>query len=564
MVTTTQTAYLLLLSGDVQKARCMVRSRYPGSPQVLLSKRRLRETGWKGQVQTLRKLRGEALVIYADSLAGLKEPQLLLCSALLHGCRETVFADDSGAAKVYTRLALLLRLPVLVFSGFCDLLVLMTSWMLLRIFGLITQPQRQVTADACLDVAYLFPYPFDRAAPGGAMSHVTGFLSGLAANAASCEIFSGGWIPFDRFRLHEVRNRRRLYLLSESQALSYNIRFALSVKRQLAVRRPAILYQRHGRFVVAGTILSRFLSIPLVLEYNGSEVWISKHWDPVRFRGILQLCEEVCLKTAFLIVVVSDALRDELIQRGVPSERILVNPNAVDPTVFQPGRGGREMRTDLGFASSDIVVGFVGSFSYWHGIAILQRAITALMKGPKTRSGPTQLRFLLVGDGLLQAETRQALREYEQTGAVVFTGILPHHRIPSALDVCDILVSPHVPMPDGSPFFGSPTKIFEYMAMGKAIVASNLDQLSQLLDHGFTALLVPPGNEVELAAAIEVLANDPELRGRLGQNARARALDRHTWRINSAGVLACVNWAKPIHIEHMPLLTAARRNHDDD
>ena len=69
---------------------------------------------------------------------------------------------------------------------------------------------------------------------------------------------------------------------------------------------------------------------------------------------------------------------------------------------------------------------------------------------------------------------------------------------------------------------------------------------------------------MDLAAAIEVLANDPELRGRLGRNARAQVLDRHTWRVNSAGVLACVNWAKPIHTERMPLLTAARRNHGHD
>jgi len=106
-------------------------------------------------------------------------------------------------------------------------------------------------------------------------------------------------------------------------------------------------------------------------------------------------------------------------------------------------------------------------------------------------------------------------------------------------------------MSDGSRFFGSPTKLFEYMAMGKAIVASNLDQLSQVLDHGTTAWLVPAGNAVELAAAIEMLANDPQLRHRLGQNAQASILRRHTWRVNAARVLAQFKGSRQANLTHV-------------
>ena len=94
-------------------------------------------------------------------------------------------------------------------------------------------------------------------------------------------------------------------------------------------------------------------------------------------------------------------------------------------------------------------------------------------------------------------------------------------------------------MPDNHPFFGSPTKLFEYMAMGKAIAASALDQIAEVLEHGRTALLVAPGDSVELAAAIRRLAGDPPLRAELGRNARAAALARHTWRQNAARVLHC-------------------------
>jgi glycosyltransferase involved in cell wall biosynthesis len=428
-------------------------------------------------------------------------------------------------------------------------MVLIGTWVLVRIFCSVTKPQFHLATNTHLDVAYLYPFPFDRAIPGGALSHVTGFVSGLAENGAACEIFSGRAMRCDHFRVHEIPNRRRLYVFHESQALSYNLRFALSAKKQLAGRWPRVFYQRHGRFVVAGALLSWLTSVPLVLEYNGSEFWVSKHWDPARFPGLLRLCEQACLKTAFLIVVVSEALRDELLQQGVPQERILVNPNGVDPSVFQPGCGGREVRTEFGFTSDKVVVCFVGSFGYWHGIAVLQHAIGMLLKRSKDCSVSTNLRFLLVGDGVLQAETREALREYEQEGLVVFTGLLPHEVIPGLLDASDILVSPHVPMPDGRPFFGSPTKLFEYMAMGKAIIASNLDQLAQVLTHGTTAWLVRPGSDVELAAAIEMLAEDSELRTSLGQNARANILDRYTWCVNAEHVLARISAPRDLSLE---------------
>jgi glycosyltransferase involved in cell wall biosynthesis len=93
-------------------------------------------------------------------------------------------------------------------------------------------------------------------------------------------------------------------------------------------------------------------------------------------------------------------------------------------------------------------------------------------------------------------------------------------------------------MPDGQPFFGSPTKIFEYMAMAKGIVASNLGQLSQVLKHEKSALLVEPGSVNELASAIALLARNPALRNQLGYNARESALAEHTWRKNAERVLA--------------------------
>jgi glycosyltransferase involved in cell wall biosynthesis len=133
---------------------------------------------------------------------------------------------------------------------------------------------------------------------------------------------------------------------------------------------------------------------------------------------------------------------------------------------------------------------------------------------------------------------RAALAAYERTREVIFTGPLPPEKVAEYLDASDILVSPHIPMPDGSRFFGSPTKLFEYMAMGKAIVASRLDQLAEVLEHERTALLVTPGNPEELEQAILRLALDSAERETLGSAARQAAVEHHDWSRNVAYALS--------------------------
>src|SRR6185436_14729912 len=145
-----------------------------------------------------------------------------------------------------------------------------------------------------------------------------------------------------------------------------------------------------------------------------------------------------------------------------------------------------------------------------------------------------RVRFLLVGSGSLHAEVEKLL---EGDGRVIFTGAVAHDRVPKLLDACDILVAPHIPLADGSEFFGSPTKIFEYMAMGKGIVASRLGQIGELLVDEETALLVEPGNVEELRVAILRLVESQDLRRRLGTNARNVAEREHTWMHNARRVL---------------------------
>jgi glycosyltransferase involved in cell wall biosynthesis len=121
---------------------------------------------------------------------------------------------------------------------------------------------------------------------------------------------------------------------------------------------------------------------------------------------------------------------------------------------------------------------------------------------------------------------------------VAFTGAVGFDEIPELLAACDLCVSPHVPNPDGSPFFGSPTKLFEYMAAGRAVVASELGQIGDVLEHGRNGWLVPPGDPAALARAVVHLAYEPRLRSTLGRAARSDVLHRHSWNAHVGRILA--------------------------
>lgn len=540
------TIHLLCWSGPPEVAERETLLRYPDCPVVVLSQREFREKGPRGQLRTLRKLHGQALVFFFASRKDIRMPQVLAWSGLVHRCRETVLATASNEWETYRPNDWLKMFPRALLSGICDIVILCYTWILLRVLPRRPIPM-ETSVHASLDLAYLYPFPLDGAEVGGAMSHVHGFLGGLARIGGSCQIYAGRQLNSEHFPTEVIPSNNRFSLFPELLTLAYNFSFARRVRVHLEKFRPRALYQRHRRFTIAGALLSRWLRVPLILEFNGSEVWTAQFWDPTRFRRWLSLCEEFSLGSASLIVVVSEVLRDELVGRGIHPARVLVNPNGVDVDRFRPSCGGEHLRIELGIASDEIVAAFVGTFSYWHGVGVLQETILRVLNAAEQDPIFRRLKFLLIGEGPLFVDFKTAILKHPRAqNAVILCGTVAHGRVPSYLDAADILLSPHVPMPDGRPFFGSPTKLFEYMAMSKAIVASRLEQLEVVLEDQETALLVTPGNPDELLASLRELAADVQLRARLGTRAREVAASKHTWARNAATVLERLRPLTPV------------------
>jgi glycosyltransferase involved in cell wall biosynthesis len=364
---------------------------------------------------------------------------------------------------------------------------------------------------------------------GGSVGHVAGVLNTLDRFVAPPVFVTTDRVPTVRpgIETHVVVPGADFCGYEELPAVHFSATLTRGALAALAGREVSFVYQRYALYNTSGPDLSIRLRAPLVLEYNGSEVWIARNWGrPLVYERLARRIESAVLKAAHLVVVVSRTIRDEVRERGVPDARILVNPNGVDADRYSPAVGGEAVRARLGLEGKR-VLGFIGTFGRWHGAEVLADAFAALLaRRPELRPS---LRLLMVGDGLTRPEVERRLRAHGVADLAVLTGAVPQADGPAHLAACDVLVSPHVQNADGSPFLGSPTKLFEYMAMGRGIVASRLGQIGEVLRHEETALLVEPGDVRAAAAACERLLDDAPLARRLGEAARASVLARHTW-----------------------------------
>jgi glycosyltransferase involved in cell wall biosynthesis len=286
-------------------------------------------------------------------------------------------------------------------------------------------------------------------------------------------------------------------------------------------------------------LLADHLKVPFVLEYNGSEVWINRNWgQALKDEDTALRLELINLKSADLIVVVSQVLAEELEERGVDSKRILVNPNGVDTSFYHPGISEKPVRDQLKLHDK-FVIGFIGTFGPWHGAEILAEAAVLFFRHHPALRG--KIKFLFIGDGLGLPGVQDIIKQNEITDDCIFTGLVPQEEGPSYMASCDILASPHIDNKDGTRFFGSPTKLFEYMAMGRPIVASNLEQIGSILTHNETAWMVPPGNPAALAEGIAILHQNEALRKKLSLGARDAAVEKHTWLQHTRKILDALN-----------------------
>jgi len=528
---------LLALSGDLARWRDKLSELYPNCSIELISRAEFETGSHIKRLKSLRALRPDVLAIATERLPWQRGQNLFMVFGALAGAREVLMLDAHGEMIRKSRSNVLLGAPARLsretLTGASDIAQSRRGLQRLEDETLrFADTRRKITPRSRVRVVYLRSTPGPGTQAGGAASHIKGVVEGLEALGVEVQIVSNDLIAGldhseDRFTVVPPQPRGGTRALFD---IHNNLVFTRGAVPLIERADPDFIYQRYARFSWAGVVAANRTKRPLFLEYNGSEVWVGRHWDRVGSLDLLERYERLNLDAAARIFVVSEVERRNLEARGVRSEKIVVNPNGVDVERFRPGVGGAETRRELGIAEDEVVAGFVGTFGPWHGVEKLAEAI-------KSMPASLRVRFLLVGSGSLHADVEKQLESEAKAGRVIFTGAVAHDRVPKLLDACDILVAPHIPLADGSEFFGSPTKIFEYMSMGKGIVASRLGQIGEVLVDEETALLVEPGNVGEVGNAIVRLIESETLRTRLGGRAREVAEREHTWRHNAQRVL---------------------------
>ena len=228
------------------------------------------------------------------------------------------------------------------------------------------------------------------------------------------------------------------------------------------------------------------------------------------------------LDAAQRIICVSEIAKKHLMETwGVPADKLAVLPNAVDVERFKPDpKLGAQTRASLQLIDHPLLV-FVGSFYQWHDITTLLKAFALVLKSH------SDARLLMVGDGTEREAMMKLSTSLGMDGAVRFTGFVTHEEVSQYVNAADIAIVPVPAMKQE--MWLSPMKLFEYMASGKAVVASAMGQVRDVIKDGENGLLVPAGEEPALADAIDRLIKDVPLRIELGKRARETALQNHSW-----------------------------------
>ncbi|PYU39246.1 MAG: hypothetical protein DMG54_27630 [Acidobacteria bacterium] len=317
---------------------------------------------------------------------------------------------------------------------------------------------------------------------------------------------------------------------SDAVRLLHNASFFRAVAA--AVRRfsPDFIYERYSLWGLAGLCAAQRSLLPFVLEVNAPLVY-----EQQRYRGGM-MCpclagriERVVWRRTDLVIAVSEEVSRHLTKAGASSARIQVLPNGVDAGWFTAGAEVLLPRKHLNLENR-FVIGFVGSFKPWHGADFLLAAFEDFH-----RLEPSS-HLLMIGDGPLKSSLQDRIRQAGLEKAVTFTGVVTHEDIPQYLATMDVAVAPY---PAIGNFYYSPLKLFEYMAAGRAVVASRIGQVAQVITDGVNGLLYEPGHRAGLVNRLRELRESSALRLELGKNARRASRD-FTWERNAERVVAWI------------------------
>ncbi|MGC8642084.1 MAG: glycosyltransferase family 4 protein [Isosphaeraceae bacterium] len=352
----------------------------------------------------------------------------------------------------------------------------------------------------------------------GCSIHVQEVIRAMIAQGAEVHLFT----PRGEGNVPAGLEPVRLHLLPIADQKDAALREQASFRANSALRQALamngqfdIIYERYALWSHAGMDFAQAARIPGILEVNAPLI------DEQRLHRVLidhanaEWVAHRAFGNATALIAVSREVAAYLRQYPQTESRVWVIPNGVNPERFAGAHASSER------SEGTFTVGFVGTLKPWHGVSTLIEAFQRL------HGQDAATRLLIVGDGPERSKLEADVKRRGLSKAVHFQGAVDPAEVPGSLRSMDVATAPYPRLPG---FYFSPLKVFEYMAAGKAVVASRIGQLTDLVEHEKTGLLCNPGDARDLAEALTRLRQEPTLRDRLGQEARTRICRDHTWK----------------------------------
>lgn len=313
--------------------------------------------------------------------------------------------------------------------------------------------------------------------------------------------------------------------LKDRNLLAYDRYAATALDEVVQEFQPDLIYERGYFLMTSGIAIAKAHKIKHALEMNAPYPEEKKSMEGTSWYDRIAKAKEreQVQGTDKLVVVSSDLKRYFVEGCEIREDKVLITPNAINSS-FGKDANGKAIREELQLGEG-LVVGFVGSIFPYHGVDALIDAFSKL-NAPESK-------LLIVGDGEILPELKILAKERGIQDRVCFTGSVLHSEVASYIDAMDITVMAT------SNWYGSPVKIFEYGALGKAVIAPNNGPVNDVMEHLTDGFLIT--KKEELTDALNELIQDSDLRNRLANDWQKKVVSNHTWKQVGLDILGHVN-----------------------
>lgn len=315
---------------------------------------------------------------------------------------------------------------------------------------------------------------------------------------------------------------RALYEILEA---GYSIPAFFRLYRAYRAHRPDVVYERYNLFMFAGAWLKKLTGVRVLLEVNGPLYEERMEHDGLSLERFAAWAQAVVWRGVDVVLPVTNVLADYVRAYGVPENRIAIIPNGINTERFADSLSLADAKRRLGLENR-LVLGFTGFVRSWN-------SLDAVIDLIANDAGAHDLHLLLVGDGPARAELEAQAERLDVSDRVTVTGVVERDDVASYVAAFDIALIP------GVTEYASPLKLFEYLALGRAVIAPDMPNIREILEDGKNAVLFQPEDKQAFAQAILTACESKELRDRVSTAGKSTISEQGlTWRKNAEKVVA--------------------------